>query len=470
MMNNLTKIIATIGPASCDKRNIKKIVNSDISVVRLNGSHNTLAWHKKTIADIRSLNKNIPILFDIPGEKIRIDKQLEDIIFFKGDRIIFSKTKIKKDKNVILTNDKFYKNIKLSMRFSADDGNLIFKVKKISKTYVEVISLNNGKLTSRKGINIPNLFSGVENNTISIKQKKYLNFAKKMDIDYVGFSFVESDKQINKIRKYLKTNNLKIISKIENLNGLKNLNKIVKSSDAIMIDRGDLVAETSIYKLPYNQKKIIKEVNLNNKPIIVATEMMHSMIENEKPTKSEVLDVANAIFDGATCTMLSGETAQGKYPIKSINEMVKIHNSSTRQKYNLKKKTKKISSIQKLTANALESLCNSNSIHKLIIVTKSGYAATEIAFKNLSQKIIVVTDNIHTTRYLNLYPRIKTVKYNKKFYRKDLRYVEKIVKFLFKAKEVEINENIVVVSAAYPKKGVKFNSIQTHRVKDIVNY
>ena len=158
-----------------------------------------------------------------------------------------------------------------------------------------------------------------------------------MDIDYVGFSFVESDKQINKIRKYLKTNNLKIISKIENLNGLKNLNKIVKSSDAIMIDRGDLVAETSIYKLPYNQKKIIKEVNLNNKPIIVATEMMHSMIENEKPTKSEVLDVANAIFDGATCTMLSGETAQGKYPIKSINEMVKIHNSSTRQKYNLKK-------------------------------------------------------------------------------------------------------------------------------------
>ena len=127
MMNNLTKIIATIGPASCDKRNIKKIVNSDISVVRLNGSHNTLAWHKKTIADIRSLNKNIPILFDIPGEKIRIDKQLEDIIFFKGDRIIFSKTKIKKDKNVILTNDKFYKNIKLSMRFSADDGNLILK-------------------------------------------------------------------------------------------------------------------------------------------------------------------------------------------------------------------------------------------------------------------------------------------------------------------------------------------------------
>ena len=146
-MNNLTKIIATIGPASCDKRNIKKIVNSDISVVRLNGSHNTLAWHKKTIADIRSLNKNIPILFDIPGEKIRIDKQLEDISFFKGDRIIFSKTKIKKDKNVILTNNKFYKNIKLSMRFSADDGNLIFKVKKILKIFFEVISLNNVTIT-----------------------------------------------------------------------------------------------------------------------------------------------------------------------------------------------------------------------------------------------------------------------------------------------------------------------------------
>ena len=469
-MNNLTKIIATVGPASCDKKNIKRFINTGISVVRLNGSHNTLEWHKKTITNIRNLNKKIPILFDIPGEKIRIDNQLEDIKFIKKDSIIFSKKKIKTDKNVILSNKKFYKNFKLNMKFSADDGNLVFKVIKKTKDYVEAISFNSGTLTSRKGINIPNLFSGVQKNTISNKQKIYLNFAKKMDIDYVGFSFVESDKQINEIRKYLKGRNFKIISKIENLNGLKNLKKIVKVSDAIMIDRGDLVAETSIYKLPYNQKKINKEVNLNNKPIIVATEMMHSMIENEKPTKSEVLDVANAILDGATCTMLSGETALGKYPIKSINEMIKIHKSSIHQKDIHTKKIKKVSSIQNLTANALESLCNSKSIHKLIIVTKSGYAATEIAFKNLSQKIIVVTDNTHTSRYLNLYPRIKTIKYTKKFFRKDLAYVEKIVKFLYRIKEVDKSENIVIVSAAYPKKGVKFNSIQTHRVKDIVNY
>lgn len=469
-MNNLTKIIATVGPASCDKRNIKRFINSGVSVFRLNGSHNTLEWHKKTITNIRNLSKKIPILFDIPGEKIRIDNQLEDIKFTKKDTIIFSKKKIKRDKNVILSNKKFYNNIKLNMKFSADDGNLVFKVIKKTKDYVEAISFNSGILTSRKGINIPNLFSGVQNNTISNKQKIYLNFAKKMDIDYVGFSFVESDKQINKIRKYLKGRNFKIISKIENLNGLKNLKKIVKVSDAIMIDRGDLVAETSIYKLPYNQKKIINEVNLNNKPIIVATEMMHSMIENEKPTKSEVLDVANAILDGATCTMLSGETALGKYPIKSINEMIKIHKSSVHQKNIYTKKIKKIPSIQNLTANALESLCNSKSIHKLIIVTKSGYAATEIAFKNLSQKIIVVTDNAHTSRYLNLYPRIKTIKYTKKFSRKDLAYVEKIVKYLYRIKEIDKSENVVIVSAAYPKKGVKFNSIQTHRVKDIVNY
>ena len=469
-MSNVTRIIATIGPVSCKKKIIKKFLYSGISLVRLNGSHNTLEWHARTIKDIRKINNKIPILFDIPGEKIRIDNQKEDIKFNKRDKLIFSKKLIPNKKNVILSNKKFYDNIKLNMKFSADDGNLVFKVIKKKNEYLEVLSLSDGVLSSKKGINIPNLFSGKENIRISVKQKKYLNFAKKMNIEYVGFSFVESDVQINKIKKFLNSKKIKIISKIENLNGLRNLNKITHASDAIMIDRGDLVAETSIYKLPYNQKKIIKEVNLNNKPIIVATEMMHSMIENEKPTKSEVLDVANAIFDGATCTMLSGETAQGKYPIKSINEMIKIHNSSILQKYNYKKKTKKISSIQKLTANALESLCNSNSIHKLIIVTKSGYAATEIAFKNLSQKIIVVTDNIHTTRYLNLYPRIKTIKYNKKFSRKDLRYVEKIVKFLFRVKEVDINESVVVVSAAYPKKGVKFNSIQTHRVKDIVNY
>jgi pyruvate kinase len=467
-MSNITKIIATIGPASCSKKIIEKFLYSGISLVRLNGSHNTLEWHSKIINDIRKINKNLPILFDIPGEKIRIDNQKREIKFNKGDKLIFSKKIIKNVKNVILSNKKFYDNIKLNMKFSADDGNLAFKVIKKKNKYIEVSSLSDGSLTSKKGINIPNLFSGKENIKISIKQKKYLNFAKKMNVEYVGFSFVESDDQINKIKKFLNNNKIKIISKIENLNGLKNLNKITDVSDAIMIDRGDLVAETSLYKLPYNQKKIIKEVNLKNKPIIVATEMMHSMIENDKPSKSEVLDVANAILDGATCTMLSGETAQGKFPLKSINEMIKILSSVNNEKKNFLTRKKNLS-IQKLTANALESLCASKSIDKLIIITKSGYAATEIAFKNFSQKIIVVTDNIHTSRYLNLYPRIKTIRYNKKFLRKDLGYIQKIIKHLFKIKEIKKKQNVVVVSAAYPKKGVKFNSIQTHRVENIVN-
>ena len=466
-MNNITRIIATIGPSSCKKNIIKKFLYSGISLVRLNGSHNTLEWHNKTIKEIRKINKWIPILFDIPGEKIRIDNQKDDITFNKKDRIFFSKNSIKKEKNVILNNEKFYNNIKINMKFSADDGNLLFKVIKKRNDYVEVLSLSDGSLSSKKGINIPNLFSGKENIKISIKQKKYLNFAKKMKIEYVGFSFVESDTQINKIKKFLNNNDIKIVSKIENSNGLKNLNKITNVSDAIMIDRGDLVAETSIYKLPYNQKKIIKEVNSKNKPIIVATEMMHSMIENDKPTKSEVLDVANAIFDGATSTMLSGETAQGKYPLKSISEMIKIHKTINNQKSIYLKKNKSLS-IQQLTANALESLCNSKNIHKLIIITKSGYAATEIAFKNINQKILVITDNIHTNRYLNLYPRIKTIKYPKKFSRRDLQYVEKIMKYLFKIKEIDKQENVVIVSAAYPKKGVKFNSIQTHNVGDVV--
>jgi len=467
-MNYITRIVATIGPSSCKNKIINKFLNSGISLVRLNGSHNTLEWHGKTIKDIRKINKKIPILFDIPGEKIRIDNQKEDIRFNKSDKIIFSKKLIKTTKNVILNNTKFYDNIKLNMKFSADDGNLVFKVTEIKKNYVEVLALTDGSLSSKKGINIPNLFSGKENIKITAKQKKYLNFAKKMNVEYVGFSFVESDTQINKIKKFLNSKNIKIISKIENLNGLKNLSKIIDVSDAIMIDRGDLVAETSIYKLPYNQKKIIKEVNSKNKPIIVATEMMHSMIENDKPSKSEVLDVANAIFDGATCTMLSGETAQGKYPLKSISEMIKIHSSIKNQKRKYLKNYKSLS-IQQLTANALESLCDSKNIHKLIIITKSGYAATEIAFKNINQKMLVVTDNIHTSRYLSLYPRIKTIKYIKKFTRKDLRYVEKIIKYLFKIKEIDKDENVVIVSAAYPKNGVKFNSIQTHNVGNIVN-
>ena len=232
-----------------------------------------------------------------------------------------------------------------------------------------------------------------------------------------------------------------------------------------MIDRGDLSTETNIETLAINQKKIIETSLKYAKPVIVATEMLDNMINNPFPTKAEALDIFNSVADGATATMLSGETAVGQYPVESIKVMAKIANTSIVQNDFVNDKSK--NEINGM-ATAIKNLCNMLPIDKVITVTVSGFAPRIVSAQNIKQPIIAVTNNQDVSRGFNLFSNTKGVFFQTKYYKDNLEHISKCVHFLWKKKEISSNDFVLIVALTYPSKGKRMNIIQTHYVKDLI--
>ena len=323
-----TKIVATIGPNTSSPQKLITLHKAGMDIARLNGSHNSFEWHAKTVSTIRKHLPMVPILMDIPGKKIRTANLEVEPSFNVKDKIILTcDSHYKGTKKISLTYKKLFLYVKKGVKIFADDGTLSFLVEKVVKKDIYCICLNKGKLRSKKGINVPNIF--IKQELLSTNDKKFLKFAKNTGVDFIGISFVESKKHVEKIKKYLGSEYPRIVAKIENKEGLKNKDEIIDSSDAIMIDRGDLSVETELDTIALSQKKIITTAKRYAKPVIVATEMLHSMIDHPFPTKAEVTDISNSVLDGCTATMLSGETAVGKYPKNSVKKMKEISHVSS---------------------------------------------------------------------------------------------------------------------------------------------
>ncbi|MCG2726277.1 MAG: pyruvate kinase [Elusimicrobia bacterium] len=326
-----TKIIATLGPASSTETILRKMILSGLDVARLNFSHGSDKSHLDKIKIIRKLNKkyrrHIKVLQDLKGNRIRIGR-------LKGAKPLSLKTR----QTVYLTKENlegFGKIIPFDYRGSLkplkkgffifiDDGNICLKIKKILKTKIETEVVAGGYLKERKGVNIPE--ARLDFPLLNEDDIKDLKFAIKHKVDYIALSFVRSEKEIIAAKSILKSllPNCKIIAKIEAREAVKNIDKIIDASDAIMIARGDMGISFPIYQIPIIQKLIIKKCNLKKKPVITATQMLESMTERFQPTRAEVSDVANAILDGSDYVMLSGESAAGKYPVESVEMMNKI--------------------------------------------------------------------------------------------------------------------------------------------------
>ncbi len=464
---NRTKIVATIGPNTAKKNTLEKMYKSGMSIARLNGSHNSLDWHKKTIELIKKTLPNCPILLDIPGKKIRTGKLTYEPIFDIGDIIIITTSKGFDGKQKIsITNNNLHKKLSAGDIVFADDGTLKFTVKKIVNKDIYLKSETSGVLKSSKGINVP--FVNLSGSQITERDKKMINFAIKNDVDFVGISFVESADHIKKIRKLIKNSNPKIVAKVENKKGLENLSEIVKQCDCIMIDRGDLSTETNLESLAINQKKIINVALSYAKPVIVATEMLNNMILNPYPTKAEVLDISNSILDGATATMLSGETAVGKHPIDSIKVMAKIANSSIKHRdecffKNIRRNDSEVYG----TANAIKSLCLSLPLTKIITITATGFAARIVSSQMLPQPILAVSNNKNIAKGLNLLSGTEGFFYGGNFFKNNLDHIPKCLKLLWDKKKININDMILITALAYPGSGRRMNIIQTHLVKDL---
>ena len=326
MTKKLTKIVATISDKNCDVDFLQSLYNAGMNVVRLNTAHQNYNNTLKIINNVRKVSDKIALLLDTKGPEIRTTQADADIPVKNGDKIYIKgkPDEITNSELICVSYINFVKDVPVGCKILIDDGEVELSVIKKDDDKLLCEVQNDGVIQGRKSVNIPSVH--IKLPSLSEKDKGYINFAIENDIDFIAHSFVRKKEDILSIKKILAEKNatIKIIAKIENQEGVDNIDEIIDHSSGIMIARGDLAIEIPREKIPIIQKMIINKCIDKRKQVITATQMLHTMIKNPRPTRAEVSDVANAIYDGSDAIMLSGETAYGKYPLESVQTMTKI--------------------------------------------------------------------------------------------------------------------------------------------------
>lgn len=326
-----TKIVCTLGPATNDVEIMKKLIENGLDAARINFSHGTYESHAETIAKLKQareeLNAPIPLILDTKGPEIRIKTFKDGKVRLEEDtQFTLTTREVEGDETIVsVTYADLPKDLQRGSRVLIDDGLIELRVDSIEDTDVHCIVINGGNVSSRKGVNLP----GVKVNLPSLMEKDIadLKFGVENGFDIVAASFIRSAADVVNIRRVLEENgggNIHIISKIENQEGVENIDSILEVSDGIMVARGDLGVEIPPEEVPLVQKRLIAKANMRGKPVITATQMLESMVHSPRPTRAEANDVANAIFDGSDAIMLSGETAAGAYPLEAVETMARI--------------------------------------------------------------------------------------------------------------------------------------------------
>lgn len=407
-----TKIVCTIGPASESFQVLRELIHHGMNVARLNFSHGTYEEHARRIHTIRQAaeaeNKTIGILLDTKGPEIRTgDLKASEVELKKGQQLVLTTEKIQGDhKKISITYPDLPKELDVGTTILIDDGLIELTVKEIQSTEIICIVKNGGILKSKKGVNIP----GVKVNLPGITEKdaQDIRFGIEQEVDFIAASFVRKQEDVLEIRKILEEHQSKalIIAKIENREGIENLDSILKVADGIMIARGDMGVEIPVEEVPIVQKEIIKKCNHLGKVVITATQMLDSMQRNPRPTRAEASDVANAILDGTDAIMLSGETAAGNYPVESLRMMNSIASkieSVVRFDDLYRQRAKEIGqSITESISQAVVSTAQNLDCQAIITPTESGYTARMVSKYRPKAPIIAVTPNPMVLRQLAL--------------------------------------------------------------------
>jgi pyruvate kinase len=320
-----TKIVATISDQRCEKDFIASLFEAGMNVARINTAHITTESCKTLVNNIRSVSKSIAILIDTKGPEIRTCSTQNELKIKEGETVSFSCTPIETGvENICVNYSNFVTDLKIGDKILIDDGDIAFTVLEKQKDHLRCMVENSGTVKKKKSINVP----GVETHlpSLSRRDKEFIDFAIHNDLDFIAHSFVRNKKDVLEVQKILDTenSNIKIIAKIENLEGVMNIDEILEVAYGIMVARGDLGIELPEAQIPTIQRNLVRKAILNRKPVIIATQMLHTMIEHPRPTRAEVSDVASAIYMRTDAIMLSGETAYGKYPIEAINVMNNI--------------------------------------------------------------------------------------------------------------------------------------------------
>lgn len=320
-----TKIVATISDQRCDVPFIESLYKAGMNVARINTAHITREGGIKLIKNIRTVSKSIAIMIDTKGPEIRTCKMQVHTELTKDQEVLFSFQKINSEiTNICVNYKKFVDDLNVGDNILIDDGDIKFTVVEKYADYLLCKVDNSGIVKNNKSVNVPGI--KIKLPSISEKDKEFIAFAAEQELDFIAHSFVRNRKDVQDVQKLLNKykSPIKIIAKIENLEGVKNIDEILEEAYGIMVARGDLGIELSGEKIPTVQRNLIRKSILQKKPVIIATQMLHSMIEHPRPTRAEVSDVASAIYSRTDAIMLSGETAYGKYPVEAIETMVKI--------------------------------------------------------------------------------------------------------------------------------------------------
>lgn len=410
-----TKIVATLGPASTKPDTLLQMAHAGLDVARLNFSHADHATHEKSLNMIREINKKygktIAILQDLQGPKIRMGDLVEDYPIKAGQILTFQcNIKNQEEGSDILpiVYDTFAQDVNEGDPILIDDGKVELNVVSTNKTDLVKLEVRNGDLIkSRKGVNLPKTNISVP--TLTEKDFKDYEFAIKHNVEWLALSFVRTGNDIRLLKELIRLKNgvSKIIAKVEKPEALENIDEIISEADGIMVARGDLGVEIPMEEVPAWQKRIIRKCNMQGKPVIVATQMMESMIDNARPTRAEASDVGNAVVDGADAVMLSGETSVGRYPVRVVASMARIVESVEKEDDSIYYKNMDTipDNAEVLSTSIVKAACKlslETDANAILAMTRSGYTAIQLSRCRPKSFIYAFTNNPQVLTTLNL--------------------------------------------------------------------
>jgi len=420
-----TKIVATLGPATNSKEIITKMIQEGVNVFRINFSHANYKEVAQRVKYIREINEelgfNAAILGDLQGPKLRVGLMKEGVVVNEGDEIIFvtgERFEGTKDR-VYMTYDRFPQDAKPGEKILLDDGKLMFEVVSTDKkSEVKARVIQGGPLKSKKGVNLPN--TNISQPALTEKDIEDVMFAIKLEVDWIALSFVRNPEDLMQLEELIKEHSeykIPIIAKIEKPEAVKNIDKIVAYCDGIMVARGDLGVEIPAQEVPLIQKELVLKAKRARIPVIIATQMMESMIDSLTPSRAEVNDVANSVMDGADAVMLSGETSVGKYPVQVIQKMSDIIKSvENSHLINVPQSPPHIRTKRYITKSICYHAANmANEINARAIstLTNSGYTAFQISAWRPDAHILVFTSNKRILTQLNLLWGVRAFYYDR---------------------------------------------------------
>ncbi len=420
-----TKIVATLGPATSTKEVLKDMMRAGVNVFRINFSHANYDDVKKRIKMIRDLNEengfSAAVLADLQGPKLRVGKMKEEVVVSKGDEIIFATGEEFEGtaERVYMNYDRFPKDVRAGERILLDDGKLIFEVVSTNKeNEVNAKVVQGGPLRSKKGVNLPN--TNISLPALTEKDVQDAIFAVSQEVDWIALSFVRHSEDLIELQNLIKQHTddkIPIIAKIEKPEGVENIDKIVAYCDGLMVARGDLGVEIPAQEVPLIQKQLVLKAKKARIPVIIATQMMETMITSLTPTRAEVNDVANSVMDGADAVMLSGETSVGNYPVQVIEKMCQIIMSvETSPLIKVPHEPPHVRTrryITKAICYHAAHMANEIKAQAICTLTNSGYTAFQISAWRPESNILVFTSNKRIVNQLSLLWGVRAFYYDK---------------------------------------------------------